>query len=72
MICGIGAMSDGVPTEVPAHWRVYFGVTDADSAVETALDGGGQVQMESADTPYGRMAVLSDPQGGNFVIVGNR
>jgi predicted enzyme related to lactoylglutathione lyase len=69
MICAVGAMDAGVPEQVPAHWRVYFSVTGTDDAVERVRAGGGSVQSEPWDTPYGRMSQVSDPQGATFVLI---
>ena len=54
---------------VPNHWHVYFAVTDADAAVAKATELGGTVMAEPFDTPVGRMAVVSDPQGAVFSIM---
>lgn len=69
MICGLGAIGDDVPAHVPAHWRVYFAVADTGAAATTSAQGG-SVVMEPSDTPFGRMAVLTDPQGASFVVMG--
>lgn len=69
MICAIGAMDASVPADVPAHWRVYFSVTDADAAVQRVRDGGGTVQAAPVDTPYGRMAQVTDPGGAAFILI---
>jgi predicted enzyme related to lactoylglutathione lyase len=68
-ICGIGHIGD-VPDEVPSHWRAYFAVGDADATVELAAARGGQITMQPWDTPYGRMFIVADPQGGTFVGLG--
>ncbi|GAA4678692.1 VOC family protein [Frondihabitans cladoniiphilus] len=47
----------------PAAWLVYFLVADADAALARAVELGGAVVDEPADTPYGRLATLSDPTG---------
>jgi len=70
MICGLGAIGADVPADVPAHWRVYFAVGDADGAASTTAAQGGSVVMEPSDTPYGRMSILTDPQGASFVVLG--
>jgi uncharacterized protein len=58
-------------TDVPAHWRAYFAVGDTDgAAATTSAPQGGSVLMEPSDAPYGRMAVLTDPQGAAFVVLG--
>jgi len=69
-IGGIGVIEPGVPAEVPAHWMTYFSVADADQTVATATSSGGTVQMDPFDTPFGRLAVLTDPQGAVFSVAG--
>ena len=54
---------------VPNHWHVYFAVADADATVAKAAELGGAVVVEPFDTPVGRMAVVSDPQGAVFSIM---
>jgi predicted enzyme related to lactoylglutathione lyase len=54
---------------VPNHWHVYFAVTDADAAAAKATEMGGTVMAAPFDTPVGRMAVISDPQGAVFSII---
>ncbi|HTJ68394.1 MAG TPA: VOC family protein [Actinospica sp.] len=45
------------------HWRPYFQVADVDIAVAAALAAGAHVTEPVADTPFGRMAGLTDPNG---------
>ena len=52
----------------PSHWMPYFGVLDADATTGKVADAGGRVNQGPWDTPFGRMAVLSDPQGAVFMI----
>jgi uncharacterized protein len=54
-----------------SHWLVYFAVADADAAVAAAVAAGGSVTIPAFDTPYGRMAGLTDPAGGSFWISQN-
>jgi predicted enzyme related to lactoylglutathione lyase len=54
---------------VPNHWHVYFAVADADATVAMVAELGGAVVVEPFDTPVGRMAVASDPQGAVFSIM---
>jgi predicted enzyme related to lactoylglutathione lyase len=67
---GIGALGNGVPPGVAAHWSTYFLVEDTDAAVATVTKGGGSVTREPWDSPYGRMAVVSDDQGAAFSLMG--
>ncbi len=53
----------------PPHWHVFFGVDDADVAAATATENGGAVVVKPFDTPVGRIAVLSDPQGAMFSVM---
>lgn len=52
-----------------SHWLVYFGVDDASRAAEAALRGGGAVVQEVFESPFGRMAGLTDPEGALFWVV---
>lgn len=67
---GIGRLPASAPAEVPAHWMTYFAVADADDTVSAAAQAGGTVQTPPFDTPFGRMAVVEDPQGAVFSIAG--
>ena len=55
--------------ELPPHWMVYFAVDDADAAAAQVRALGGTVHHGPFDTPYGRIAVVSDPQGGTFSLM---
>jgi uncharacterized protein len=66
---GMGGMM-GAPEGTPAHWVAYFAVADADAAVAAATAGGGSVLGGPDDTPFGRMAFLTDPDGAVFAIAG--
>ncbi|HKR51239.1 MAG TPA: VOC family protein [Pseudonocardiaceae bacterium] len=66
---GIGGMM-GAPEGIPAHWQAYFLVPDADAAATRATSAGGTILTEPFDTPYGRMAGLTDPYGATFIVVG--
>jgi predicted enzyme related to lactoylglutathione lyase len=68
MAGGIGAMREGVPADVPAHWMTYFGVESVDEAVTTVGTAGGTVAQPPFDTPFGRMAAIVDPHGAMFMI----
>ncbi|WP_298806107.1 VOC family protein [uncultured Pseudokineococcus sp.] len=51
------------------HWLVYLGVEDADAAAAAAEASGGRVVSPAVDTPFGRMAVLADPDGAVFTAM---
>jgi predicted enzyme related to lactoylglutathione lyase len=66
---GIGELGADQPAEVPAHWSAYFGVADTDATVATAVRLGGELIAPAFDSPYGRIAVLSDDQGAVFSVM---
>ena len=53
---------------VPNHWHVYFAVTDADASAAKITELGGSVMVAPFDTPIGKMAVVTDPQGAVFSL----
>jgi predicted enzyme related to lactoylglutathione lyase len=59
----------GMPDEVPSYFSTYFAVADADQAAQNAAAAGGTVMSAPFDSPYGKMAVMSDPQGAPFSII---
>jgi predicted enzyme related to lactoylglutathione lyase len=66
---GVMGIPPGMPAEVPSHWNTYFAVADTDQSVATALAAGGTALSPAFDSPFGRMAVLADPQGASFSIM---
>ena len=53
-----------------SYWTFYVTVADTDVAAATVVDLGGSVVTEPVDSPYGRMAVLADPGGVEFRVLG--
>jgi len=66
---GIMDASAFLPEGVPAHWSIYFGVTDADAALATIVELGGSVLLPAEDTPFGRLAQAADPTGARFKLI---
>lgn len=64
---GIGGMMDA--EGVGSHWLVYFGVAEMDAALAAAAATGGSAPIPPFDTPYGRMAGLTDPAGVSLWII---
>jgi len=68
-LAGILDASGFLPDGVPAHWKVYFGVDDTDATLAKLVELGGSVVRPAEDTPYGRIAEVTDPVGAQFKLV---
>ncbi|MFI2566164.1 VOC family protein [Paenarthrobacter sp. NPDC018779] len=66
---GIMDAAGFLPEQVPSMWSVYFAVEDTDATVEQALGLGATVVQAAEDTPFGRLATLSDPTGATFKVI---
>jgi hypothetical protein len=66
---GIGELPSDVPDEVPASWSNYFAVENTDEAVDEVVKLGGTVISPAWDTPFGRMATVTDDQGAAFSVM---
>jgi uncharacterized protein len=66
---GIGEYPNGTPEGTPAAWSTYFGTADTDSEVAAVTNNGGHVVRPPEDTPYGRIAVVTDNQGAVFSLI---
>jgi predicted enzyme related to lactoylglutathione lyase len=54
----------------PSRWQFYLEVADTDATVEQATAAGGTLLAPVDDTPYGRVALLADPAGVRFSVMG--
>ncbi|HKY13842.1 MAG TPA: VOC family protein [Microthrixaceae bacterium] len=63
-----GIMDRGDMTE-PSHWAIYFGCDSTDASLEKVVALRGSIVEAAQDTPYGRIAVASDPTGVQFRLV---
>ncbi|MGY1709403.1 VOC family protein [Geodermatophilus sp. SYSU D00758] len=63
---GLGGAQPGVPK----GWLTCFAVADTDQAVATVEARGGKVTTPATDTPFGRFAVVEDPWGAPFTVMG--
>ena len=61
---GIRPLQDGEPT----HWLVYFTVASCDEAIAAITEGGGSLIAGPMETPVGKVAAVSDPQGAAFAL----
>jgi hypothetical protein len=70
LVGGLQTMTDELfPAEIPPHWMTYFAVDDCDSTVDAHVKAGGTVMAAPFDFPFGRMAVLADPQTAVFSVI---
>ncbi len=58
----------GTPADAPSFWLVYFTVPSCDDAVARTQKLGGRVLAGPMEPGFGRIAVLSDPQGAPFAV----
>ncbi|WP_432189165.1 VOC family protein [Streptomyces sp. Tue6028] len=68
-VLGRMKMTDEFPPEVPPYVNVYFTVEDCDAAVAKATERGAVLRFGPMDSPFGRFAALSDPQGASFSVI---
>jgi len=68
-VAGLMGAGSWLPADVPAHWRVYFGVEDCRAAVKQVQQLGGAVLTDPTDSPFGTVATVADPFGATFVIL---
>ncbi|MFF7446354.1 MULTISPECIES: VOC family protein [unclassified Streptomyces] len=68
-VLGRMRMTDEFPPEIPSYVNVYFAVADCDAAVARATGLGGVLRFGPMDSPFGRFAALSDPQGASFSVI---
>jgi uncharacterized protein len=59
-----------VPAEVPPYWLSYFQVADSAGTVKKAQELGATVMVPPTTIPQGTFAVLSDPAGAVFAVIG--
>ena len=65
---GVMDASGFLPDGVDAHWSIYWHVADADAAAARVTELGGTLVDGPTDTPYGRMATVTDPAGAMFKL----
>jgi predicted enzyme related to lactoylglutathione lyase len=55
-----------LPQGTPPHWSIYWNVDDVDAAARKVRALGGSVVTGVDDTPYGKVATVTDPAGAYF------
>ncbi|XAS68470.1 VOC family protein [Micrococcaceae bacterium Sec5.7] len=66
---GILDASAFLPAEIPSNWQIYFAVENTDQSIEKAVGMGATVVQPAEDSPFGRLATLTDPTGATFKVV---
>jgi predicted enzyme related to lactoylglutathione lyase len=66
---GIGELSSDAPAEAPSQWMTYFAVADTDVALDHLVKLGGSIVRPASDSPYGRMATVTDDHGVTFSLI---
>ncbi len=65
-LAGIMDATAFLPAGVPSHWQIYFLVADTDAATARVVELGGAVTEAPQDSPFGRLAAVTDPTGAAF------
>jgi predicted enzyme related to lactoylglutathione lyase len=68
-IAGMIEMASQYPPETPSHWMTYFAVADLDATVGAAEKAGATVLIGAMDSPPGRFAMFTDPQGATLSVI---
>ncbi|MDJ0342426.1 VOC family protein [Streptomyces sp. H10-C2] len=68
-VAGRLQMGPEYPSELPAHFLVYFAVGNCDEAAASVGRLGGRVTREPRDSPFGRYALVVDDQGASFAVI---
>jgi uncharacterized protein len=67
-LAGVMDASGFLPEGEPANWSIYWRVDDTEAAVARVKELGGSVLIDVQDTPYGRLASVTDPVGALFKL----
>lgn len=66
---GLCDAAQGLPDDVPSHWRVYFRTADMAASVRALEEHGGRVVDGPMDSPFGVVATVLDPAGATFQLI---
>ncbi|MEU9168496.1 VOC family protein [Streptomyces sp. NPDC048420] len=70
-VAGLRGIGQGLPRDRGPHWMTYFEVADADTSTHLLVDLGGHVLDPPHDSPHGRVATVTDPEGARFSLIEN-
>ncbi|WP_075732310.1 VOC family protein [Streptomyces acidiscabies] len=63
------ALGSALPRDRGPHWLTYFEVTNTDETLTRAVSLGGHIITPATNTPLGRTATASDPEGARFALL---
>jgi uncharacterized protein len=67
---GVMDASGYLPDDAPSAWLVYIYVDDVEATAAKAVELGGAVAEAAEDTPYGRLATITDHAGARIKLRG--
>lgn len=67
-VAGLRGVGEALPRQRGPRWTTHFAVSDTDAALRRAVELGGRVVLDVAESEYGRSAVLADPEGAEFTV----
>ncbi|KWX67299.1 VOC family protein [Mycobacterium sp. NAZ190054] len=62
----LGVMDGSTIGDASSSWCFFLGADDVDKTVQLVVDNGGAVVRAAEDTPYGRLAAVTDATGAAF------
>ena len=69
-VAGIMDATGFLPAGDRGYWTIYIQVASTDATLARITELGGTVTEPAMDTPYGRLAAATDPDGASFKVVG--
>ncbi|WP_431784816.1 VOC family protein [Streptomyces chumphonensis] len=66
---GVRGVGRSLPRDRGPHWTTYFAVADTDEAARHVTELGGHLVREPRESPYGRIAHVTDPEGAHFAVI---
>jgi len=67
-LAGIMDSTSFLPEGTAPRWSIYWEVDDVDASLAQVAALGGAVVADARDSPYGRMATVTDPAGAEFKL----
>ncbi|MFI5687502.1 VOC family protein [Streptomyces sp. NPDC051636] len=68
-VAGIHGVGHALPRDRGPHWLTHFQVDDTDETLRHVVELGGRVLRPAHESEHGRVATVTDPEGGLFAVV---